>query len=70
MRATPANRLPIGDFFTQHLGTPTAGSGTADRLELVRMRRVQIAGGAWGWAKRTVPGANRRSSGAGQRQLR
>jgi len=69
---TKNNRFPIGDFYTQHLSTPTAGAGSADRLTMLRMKRVQTATGAWGWAQRSVPGQNRKSSGSGTaaRQLR
>lgn len=43
-------RLP-SDIETKHLGTPTAGVGTGELLELVRLRRVQAPDGHWGWAK-------------------
>ncbi len=68
MRTTNSSRLPIGDFYTQHLATPTAGAGSAARIALVRMRRVQQPNGAWGWARGSMPGQNRRS--AQVRQLR
>jgi hypothetical protein len=59
-----STRFQIGDFYTQHLATPTAGAGSAERLTMLRMKRVQAATGAWGWAQRSVPGNNRKSAGS------
>jgi len=48
----PNNRLStLGEFFTKHLATPTAGAGSAELLELVQHRRIQAPDGSWGWAK-------------------
>jgi len=54
MREAINKRLPIRDFYAEHLGTPTAGVGSVQRVAEVRRRRI-TPDGHWGWVKRALP---------------